>query len=131
MKVLVSTTETQGRRKNDFCFVPEGELVKFGSECDGEKIDGSCGCRRAMCGLETHKATTTMKVEEREMTAEEFENAVYDSLKSAGWVRDEDEGREWAKEEADELQRLADFFRVGDILEKRGNKFKVRVQGGE
>ena len=49
MKVLVATRNTQGQRGNDFCFVPEGEIVAFpAAECTGEKIDGSCGCRRSV-----------------------------------------------------------------------------------
>ena len=27
MKILISTQETQGYRDNDFCFVPEGEII--------------------------------------------------------------------------------------------------------
>ena len=50
MKLLVATTKTQGQRKNDFCWVPEDEIVQFAFVCDGEKIDGSCGCRRSMSG---------------------------------------------------------------------------------
>jgi hypothetical protein len=36
MRILVSTKKTQGQRKNDFCWVPEGEIVRFGMECGGE-----------------------------------------------------------------------------------------------
>jgi hypothetical protein len=28
LEVFVSTKETQGQRDNDFCFVPEGELLR-------------------------------------------------------------------------------------------------------
>jgi hypothetical protein len=59
MKVFVSTKDGQGIRNNDFSWTNEGELVKFALECDGEKIDGKCGCRRSMSGFDTHKATTT------------------------------------------------------------------------
>ena len=41
MKILVATKETQGNRKNDFCFCDEEEIVKAGMECDGESVDGS------------------------------------------------------------------------------------------
>ena len=51
MKVLVGTKETQGQRSNDFSWAEDGELVMFGSECDREDVDGTCGCRRAMSGL--------------------------------------------------------------------------------
>jgi hypothetical protein len=54
MKLLVSTTETQGQRKNDFCFVPEGEILVFAFECDRDRgnPDGPCGCARSMSGVE-------------------------------------------------------------------------------
>ena len=41
MRFLVATKETQGQRKNDFSHAREGELVKFGFECDGEEVDGN------------------------------------------------------------------------------------------
>ena len=30
MKILVATKETQGKRKNDFCFCNAGDIVMFG-----------------------------------------------------------------------------------------------------
>ena len=59
MRAFVATKETQGKRKNDFCFAEEKEMVWFGGECDNEPIDGACGCKRAMCGVKTRLATTT------------------------------------------------------------------------
>ena len=57
MKMLVATKETQGKRRNDFCWATEGELVRFAFQCDGEAVDGRCGCRRSFCGLDSHKAS--------------------------------------------------------------------------
>src|SRR3990172_8245236 len=66
VKVLVATAETQGERSNDFCHTVEGELVTWPAlECSGESVDGGCGCRRALCGVGSLKATTTAKVVER------------------------------------------------------------------
>lgn len=56
MKVMVATREGQGFRENDFSWTKENELVGFTSECDGETIDGNCGCRRSMSGFDTHTA---------------------------------------------------------------------------
>ena len=72
MKILVATKETQGFRDSDFSWAREGELVRFDSECDRDKnrIDGGCGCRRSMVGLETGRATTTFKVVEMDITTE-------------------------------------------------------------
>ncbi|OGV70911.1 MAG: hypothetical protein A2283_22065 [Lentisphaerae bacterium RIFOXYA12_FULL_48_11] len=63
MKVLVATRRTQGRRDNDFNFCEEGELLIYGSECDAEAVDGHCGCRRALVGMTSGKATTTFLVQ--------------------------------------------------------------------
>ena len=45
------------------CWCEEGELVRFATECDGERVDGRCGCRRSMTGMSTLKATTTVRCE--------------------------------------------------------------------
>ncbi len=128
MKVLVATKETQGWRKNDFSWADEGELVKQGSECDGEAVDGACGCRRAMVGVKTGKATTTMKVVEMDITREAFTETIRQSQKAGGWYDEKDvEGAEvWVKEIADEMIRLAEYFKLGSIVEKRGAKFQTR-----
>ena len=63
MNVLVSTCETQGKRPNDFCYVPDGELLYFSMECDSDQdnIDGRCGCRCTLTGMKTLTSTTTEK----------------------------------------------------------------------
>jgi len=52
VRVLVASKETQGQRANDYCCVPHGELVMFGSGCDRDQgdPDGPCGCLRGMIG---------------------------------------------------------------------------------
>jgi len=129
MKVLVATSETRGQRKNDFGHATDGEIVTFGSECDGEPVDGVCGCRRAMIGVDSRKATTTFKVVEMpSLTLEGLAEKIHDSLKTGGWSADDEPGRrKWAAEDASELARMADFFTVGAVLEKRGKKFQTRV----
>lgn len=64
MKVLVSTAETQGQRENDFCYVPEGEIVMLGFICDRDvnDPDGECSCNRCLIGTKCLKGTTTFKV---------------------------------------------------------------------
>lgn len=125
MLYLVATKETQGRRKNDFSWADEGEPVHFAFECDRDKnnIDGGCGCRRAMSGLNTHKATTTFKVAD-------IDTDVVALLKkhfTEGWRFSEEEATKMAEQEAAELRRNAEFFGEGTILEKRGNRIKERL----
>jgi hypothetical protein len=128
MKVLVATEQTQGQRSNDFCWVPEGEMVRFGMECDSDRgnPDGGCGCSRSMSGMKSHKATTTMMVVDKDITPEQYTNAVLESLKGGGWIEKDATESEWATEDAEELLRVADGFDVGDIIEKRGYDIQQR-----
>jgi hypothetical protein len=127
IKILVATKETQGKRKNDFSWCNEGELVTFAMECDGETIDGSCGCRRAMAGMVTHTATTTFKVIEAEITKEALLESEMVSI-IEGWG-DSEGIKALARENAKELLSTADLFEVGTILEKRGNRIIARHNG--
>ena len=126
MKVLVATEETQGKRDNDFFWCQEGELVKFGVECDRDKhdIDGDCGCRRSMVGFKSHKGTTTFKVAERTMSRKRFITRLRASEESAGWKSTPREIRY----NAIELLDLAEQYEVGTVLEKRGSEIQVRVE---
>jgi len=129
MKILVSTEQTQGKRKNDFCFVPEHEPVKFGFECDREAVDGHCGCKRSLVGMYNHKATTTFRVIETPINHDHLSNMIFESLKDSGWVTEKNRvqmGIE-AIDQAKEINRIAETFRDGDVLERRGNKIQVRT----
>lgn len=84
MKYLVTTKETQGQRKNDFCFVEEGEVVLIPVDrCDKDRgnPDGPCGCWRSWVGVTSRKGTTTAKVvDDPEMTEERMLNILVDYL---------------------------------------------------
>jgi hypothetical protein len=128
MKVLVSTKRGQGLRKNDFSWVDEGEMVKFGFECDGEKVDGSCGCKRSMSGFDSLKATTTFTIKDIDMTHKEYIDALIESEKKSGWITDDMSEADLLlfRDDAYELMRLAACYKEGVILEKRGNAIQVR-----
>ena len=83
MKVLVGTKDTQGKRKNDFSFTDEGELVTFGTECDREAVDGHCGCKRSLVGMKTRKGTTTFKVVEKKISKVNYLQALKESTEGA------------------------------------------------
>lgn len=127
--VLVATKETQGRRKNDYSHATEGELVSFGMECDRESVDGKCGCKRALVGTQSLKATTTMKIEERDLTEAQLAEIVYKGLEKGGWTKigTEAENRKWAADNAHDLLDIAKSFRAGDIVEKRGGTYYSRL----
>ena len=130
MKLLTATNETQGQRTNDFMWCAEGEIVKSGTECDGEEIDGQCGCRRSMVGVQYNKATTTMKVIQVEMTREELTDVLRDNYKEAGWydLMGAKSAEEHIGEEVKELILMTDRFPIGCIVEKRGNELQMRIK---
>jgi hypothetical protein len=125
MKVLVATTQKQGQRKSDFAHATEGEFVSFAMECDGESVDGRCGCRRSFAGFVSHKATTTAMVVEMDLTEAQFVAAYKESMTSAGWgayMTDDEFVRD-----ARELLNLAKKVPVGTVIEKRGVNIQTRV----
>lgn len=125
MKVLVATKELQGQRKNDFNFCKEGEFVSFDLECDREKIDGNCGCRRSLGGFDTLKATTTFKVVNVKITKKKYIDLLKKSEIKARWYKPTDNLSDVEKK-GKYLLDLANSFRVGLVLEKRGNSIQSR-----
>jgi len=109
MKLFTATRLAQGQRDNDFCWAEEEELVRFPFECDGERVDGQCGCRRSMAGILSQKGTTTIKVIELAIGKEalQFVTRLPDA-------------------ELDQLLAAAAEFEVGDICERRGGTIQQR-----
>ncbi len=122
MNVIVATKKTQSARPNDFSFAEPNELVRFGSECDGETVDGSCGCKRSLVGVSSGKGTTTFKVAQAKITLEEFKRILRESFKRLGWQVNEKE----IESEATILLQIAASFEVGDILERRAEGIMKR-----
>ncbi len=121
--IFVATSETQGRRKNDFCFTDADELVRFTSECDGESIDGRCGCRRSLVGMNSLKATTTFRVVQVPIDEDNLVARLQNYYAKSGFV---DLPESEIRIEAQELIRLASAFVPGTILEKRGDQVVAR-----
>jgi len=121
MKILVATKQTQGQRKNDFSWTDDGEILCFGFECD-HSVDGPCGCRRSLNGLNTRKATTTMMVADLPLTKEALQALIFKSEAQAGWRPTEVD----TAKHAEALIDLAESFPVGAVLERRGEVFKRR-----
>jgi len=125
MKVLIATAETQGKRANDFCCTNDGELVMFGIECDNGTVDDECGCKRALCGIDSAKATTTFKVVDMDITRDEFAEKIK-VFYNERWSIDKPTSEKLAYIQVEELVRLADTFCEKDILEKRGDRLYRR-----
>lgn len=135
MKMFVATQQTQGTRANDFTQCDEGVIVTFPAfECDGESVDGKCGCKRSLIGIVGGATTTFKVVDAPEMDAERYESLVLQHFRDGGWLARNDEG-EGDDPEAVEAVRaehvrpmlaLAAKFPAGLVLEKRGGKFQSR-----
>jgi hypothetical protein len=125
MKVLVATKDTQGRRQNDFCFVPEGELVTFPTfECTSGTVDDHCGCGRSMTGVRCRKATTTFKVVEMAgMTPARLARVIMQSQRAGGFTPNQ--ARTTA--EVGLMCWFAGIFDAGTVLERRGGQ-EVRAR---
>ena len=132
MKVLAATKETQGRRKNDFCHCSEGELVTYGSECDGEALDGVCGCKRSLIGFDSSKATTTFRVTTVDLTVDRLKELLRAKLAREGWASPD------TPRENEDLLRIAFNATIelwsglselpdGVVLERRGPRFRIRT----
>ena len=122
MRVLVATSQTQGQRENDFDFCVEGELVTVGLVCaaDEQDPDGGCGCGRAFAGLNSHRATTTAKVKEVDLSEEDYVEALRSSLAQQGWPTED------VEELADWLAQLVGGWPVGSVIERRGDDMLIR-----
>jgi len=135
MRVLIATKETQGQRANDFSWTDEGELVMFPFECDGESVDGRCGCRRSMVGFVTNTGTTTFKVADLPGHNRGTYTGLYiASMREAGWFpKDHPLSQENVVRvtgEIEELLSIASRYPIGSILEKRGSVVQERNAGG-
>lgn len=127
MNIFVSTKETQGHRKNDFCFVPDNEPVLFGFACDCESVDGKCGCKRSLVGAYCHTATTTFKIVNTPMSKRDYVERMIQSSRDAGWPIDKNKELYSAVyDDIQEILKIAEYFNDGDILERRGRKIQTR-----
>jgi hypothetical protein len=133
MKVFVSTKVGQGMRENDFSFVPEGELVMFGSRCDGGSVDDECGCSRSLVGMSSLKATTTFMVVEKDITKEQYLDSLRKSFTRSGWakVMGKKGLDDHIKAMGGELLRMASGLKAGFVYEIRGNRILARASADE
>ena len=119
-------------RDNDFCHTIEGEIVMYPFECDVDRhlpnggADSRCGCRRAMAGLTSQRATTTFTVAELDMTVAEPAQMLADHLNPQVEQYIGRVDMEEMLADAHGLAEDAAHFRVDDVLEKRGDRIQKR-----
>jgi hypothetical protein len=128
MKVFVATASTQGERANDYHYCIEGELVRLDEVCarDGGDPDGSCGCGRGFAGLNSHRATTTVRVAEVPLSLADYALAIQSSEQQGGWNPCD----ECAMSLAVDLAAMALPWPVDTALERRLDELVVRIFGG-
>jgi hypothetical protein len=131
MRVLISTSETQGQRSDDYHWTCDGELVRLPlAECP----DAECGCSRGFAGLASRRATTTAVVEERpdldvSGLGELLRQDVLDGIGPGGLpLTDEelDEIDEETEEELHLLQHITSHFPPGTVIERSGSVLRAR-----
>lgn len=84
MKVLVSVDRPT--RADDFCFVPDGEIVyEQALTCSSFDRAMQCGCGRSLAGTTTHKATSMMEVREVDMSDDDLMALALKCGKETGW----------------------------------------------
>ena len=125
MKILASTKDTQGRRENDFCFVPEGEPVVLRTFVCDDKADDVCGCARSMSGIFCKQSTTTVKVIDAPLTSEGLKWYALSGHIVSGWTVDKQTLSNVALM-IDDLLAEADKHEVGEVLEYREGVFSAR-----
>lgn len=126
MKLLTITRDLQGKRDNDFCFATEGEIAIFGSQCSRATADDNCGCARSMCGIDSKKASTTVKATEVDIDLETLSAKIMHHYID-NWGFDIKQAAAMSTKDAAELIRVAEGFEVGSVIEVRGNSIGTRV----
>lgn len=110
MRMLVST---KGSCSEDFCFVPEDELVYEPIViCCNSK---TCGCNRSMSGTKTFKGTTTVKVAEVDLSEDDLRRIAGDVAEGSGWPGEVVLFSLWA------ARKVAEKHPLGSVLRPRYN----------
>ena len=110
LKVLVHHHDN---RPGGFTWTTEGELMMLSAACCNAK---TCGCGRSFSGFDSRKATTLARVEERDITRDDYIALYRASEERAGFAKfiPDDEMVSCATH----MLELADFFETGSIIEK-------------
>ena len=128
--LFVATNKTQGQRQNDFCWVNEGEIVKFPAfYCSNGYTDDTCGCHRSLVGIYCSKSTTTIQVKSGYGTLQDFTQLLFKSYERQGWAKiiAKDNILKRCFEEATKLSLAATCFSIDTIVEWRYDSFTERL----
>ena len=127
MRLFASTTKTQGDKKNDFNFLPNGEYVTMGFVCGRDEADpdGGCGCGRSFEGVDHLRAATTAEVVEVDFDRQDWIEIVRHSKIKAGWG-EMDDFDAFYMAVADEALEIAADLPVGTIVGRRLDEIVIR-----
>ncbi|HVQ18022.1 MAG TPA: hypothetical protein VMT27_03175 [Actinomycetes bacterium] len=128
MKFLVATNRTQGDMGNDYTYCVPGELLWITDVCGRDRRDPNqgCGCGRGFGGLSSHRATTTAKVADLEVTEEALRLAVRTSLTDQGWLPEELNPADRTAIVEDviaEVHAIVDVLPVGSVVRRDLDEF--------
>jgi hypothetical protein len=136
MRVLVATHDTNGQVPGDYDFCIEGELVYVQDPCDRDlrDPDGGCGCSRGFAGMNSHRACTTAKVVERDLSEADVREALRSSLAAGGWLDPDvctaEEAMVVVGEMVREVRFVAERLPEGSIVRRRLDLFTSTPAGG-
>jgi len=129
IRILTATDKGQGMRPDDFNRCLSDEPVTFGTECESCSVESACGCKRSMVGLKSYQTATTFEVTESDMTRQHFERMIFEYLVEIGMneISKLDDLRVLASRMADDIFYITNQLQIGDVVEKAGDEFKVRL----
>jgi hypothetical protein len=99
----------------DFCWGVEGEIAVPGLVCASP---ADCGCDRSLCGINSHRASTTVMVRDLDLSLDDLIVGNIGSLEAGGWAEllPPDGLDEWARDQIIESVEAAGNFPVGMVL---------------
>jgi hypothetical protein len=130
VKTLVATNDTQGRRRDDYAWTVEGELVYVPPfDC----CSPGCGCDRGFAGFASARATTTAMVVDRpDLSVDDHCLALVDALTRQGWLEPgwSAEHDEILADHLGPLERITGAFPAGTVIERAGTLIAARTGPG-
>ncbi|MEB4208748.1 DUF7715 family protein [Mycobacterium sp. 94-17] len=115
----------------DLCWGVEGEIALPTQPCAGTNPD--CGCDRSLIGLNSHAASTTVRVTESELTFEDLVTAVAGYYENA-WGATPHEAADLAAAVVGEATDVATYHRAGTVLrpwfDDAAQEWRYRIASG-
>jgi hypothetical protein len=115
MRIFVSTKKTQGDKPDDFCFVPDGEILVFPFKTNNQSKE----IINCLVGIETKSSTTTFLVKESDISKKEYIQKIASFFIQSGATSSQKEANEWGIIYAEKIIFYAEKFPVGSVVGKK------------